>query len=91
MLKKNIPTDVIRDGLNQHLRPHPISIISAEIVDIDFNSRFSAKLRWYEYKIVNRRSPLTLANNKAWCVYKLSLIHISEPRDKSQSRMPASA
>ncbi|PPR50949.1 MAG: tRNA pseudouridine synthase A [Alphaproteobacteria bacterium MarineAlpha5_Bin5] len=70
MLEKNIPTDVIRDGLNQHLRPHPISIISAEIVDIDFNSRFSAKLRWYEYKIVNRRSPLTLANNKAWCVYK---------------------
>ena len=69
-LNKKIKTDVIRDGLNQHLRPHPIAVQNAEIVDDNFHARFSAKKRWYEYKIINRRPPLTIALNRAWCVYK---------------------
>ena len=69
-LKKNIDTDTIRDGLNHHLRPHPIAIISTEKVNSDFNARFSAKLRWYEYKIINRRPPLTLDKHRVWCVHK---------------------
>tara|TARA_Y100001970_G_scaffold215377_1_gene263477 strand:+ start:23500 stop:24234 length:735 start_codon:yes stop_codon:yes gene_type:complete len=67
---KEVDIDTVRDGLNQYLRPHPISIISARIVDNDFHARFSAKMRLYEYKIVNRRPPLTIDNNKAWCVHK---------------------
>ena len=70
VLNKKIETDVIRDGLNQHLRPQPIAVIKAEIVDADFHARFSAKKRWYEYKIINRRPPLTIDVNRAWCVYK---------------------
>ena len=69
-LSKKIETDVIRDGLNQHLRPYPISVQKAELVNDDFHARFSAKKRWYEYKIINRRPPLTIDVNRAWCVYK---------------------
>ena len=69
-LSKKIETDVIRDGLNQHLRPKPIAIQKAELVEDDFHARFSAKKRWYEYKIINRRPPLTIDLNRAWCVYK---------------------
>ena len=69
-LKKKIETDVIRDGLNQHLRPQPIAVQKAELVEDDFHARFSAKKRWYEYKIINRRPPLTIDINRAWCVYK---------------------
>ena len=67
---KKIETDVIRDGLNQHLRPQPIAVQKAELVDDAFHARFSAKKRWYEYKIINRRPPLTIDINRAWCVYK---------------------
>jgi len=69
-ISKKIETDVIRDGLNQHLRPQPIAIQKAELVEDDFHARFSAKKRWYEYKIINRRPPLTIDLNRAWCVYK---------------------
>ena len=69
-LNKKIETDVIRDGLNQHLRPKPIAIQKAELVEDDFHARFSAKKRWYKYKIINRRPPLTIDLNRAWCVYK---------------------
>tara|TARA_B100001559_G_C16465768_1_gene606445 strand:+ start:593 stop:1327 length:735 start_codon:yes stop_codon:yes gene_type:complete len=69
-LENFIDTDTIRDGLNHYLRPHPVAILSTEKTDTDFNARFSAKLRWYEYKIINRRPPLTLQNNRFWCVHK---------------------
>ena len=70
-ISKNISTDVIRDGLNQHLRPLMISVLKAEEVDNNFHARFSAKKRWYVYKIINRRSPLTIEANRAWCVHKI--------------------
>ena len=69
-LNKKIETDVIRDGLNQHLRPQPIAVQKSELVDDVFHARFSAKKRLYEYKIINRRPPLTIDINRAWCVYK---------------------
>ena len=70
-ISKKISTDVIRDGLNQHLRPLMISVLKVEEVDNDFHARFSAKKRWYVYKIINRRSPLTIDANRAWCVHKI--------------------
>tara|TARA_B000000475_G_scaffold9020_1_gene8181 strand:- start:1441 stop:1917 length:477 start_codon:yes stop_codon:yes gene_type:complete len=48
-----------------------ISVLKAEEVDNDFHARFSAKKRWYVYKIINRRSPLTIEANRAWCVHKI--------------------
>jgi len=69
-IKKNIEINKIRDGLNQHLRPNPIAILNVEKVDEDFHARFSAKLRCYKYRIINRRPPLTIDINRAWAVYK---------------------
>jgi len=69
-INKDIPLDNIRDGLNQHLRKLPIAILKVEIVDENFNARFSAKLRSYQYRIINRRPPLTIDKNQAWGVFK---------------------
>ncbi len=68
-VSKEMQLDNIRDGLNQYLRPLPIAILEAKEVKEDFHARFSAKLRTYEYLVINRRPPLTIERNKAWCVY----------------------
>ena len=70
-ISKAISSAVIRDGLNQHLRPLMISVLKAEEVENDFHARFSAKKRRYVYKIINRRSPLTIDANRSWCVHKI--------------------
>ncbi|HET6378805.1 MAG TPA: tRNA pseudouridine(38-40) synthase TruA [Methylocella sp.] len=59
---------ILRDGLNAHLRPHPIAILSAKIVPGSFDARFSAIRRHYLYRIINRRAPLTVAHGRAWLV-----------------------
>ena len=69
-LIKNFSTDNMRDGLNQHLRPHPIAILDAKKVNDNFHARFSAITRTYQYFIINRRAPLTIDKHKAWCVFK---------------------
>ena len=65
-LTKDWSIDRVRDALNAKLRPHPISILSAEIVDEEFHARFSAKERAYMYRITNRRSPLTVDRGLSW-------------------------
>ncbi len=60
--------DILRDALNAHLRPSRIAIVNAEPVPDNFDARFSAIRRHYLYKIVNRRSPLTLEAGRAWLV-----------------------
>ena len=47
-----------------------ISILNCEIVDKDFHARFLAKKRYYRYKILNRRYPTALENNRVWRVYR---------------------
>ena len=61
---------VIRDAVNQHLRPAPVAVLAVEEAAADFHARFSAKLRVYRYRIVNRRSPLALDRGRAWWVPK---------------------
>lgn len=46
-----------------------ISIIDCEIVDENFHARFSAKKRYYKYKILNRPQP-SAVDNKAWQIGK---------------------
>ena len=65
---KEWPTDTVRDGLNAHLRPHPVAVLSAERVSDDFNARMSAVKRHYMYRIVNRRADLTFDVKYAWRV-----------------------
>jgi len=67
-LTKEWDTDTIRDGLNAHLRPHPIAILAAERGADDFNARTSAIRRHYLYRIINRRADLTLEAGRAWRV-----------------------
>jgi tRNA pseudouridine38-40 synthase len=61
-------TDVLRDGLNAHLRPLPVAILTAEFVPDTFDARFSAVRRHYLYRIVNRRAPLTVERGHVWLV-----------------------
>ena len=60
--------DRIRDALNAHIRPHPISVIAAENVDAEFHARLSATERRYEYHILNRRSPPAIKRGRVWWV-----------------------
>jgi tRNA pseudouridine38-40 synthase len=61
-------TDTVRDALNAHLRPHPVAVLSAEIVAADFDARRSALRRHYLYRIANRRPDLALERGRAWRV-----------------------
>src|SRR5690349_16947539 len=65
-LSRDWETDIIRDALNAHLRPHPVAVLSAERVTDDFNARTSAVKRHYFYCIINRRADLALDRHHAW-------------------------
>jgi len=67
-LTREWASDTIRDGLNAHLRPEPVGVLSAEAVTQGFDSRFSAIRRHYLYRIVIRRAPLVLERGHAWHV-----------------------
>ncbi len=54
------------NSINFFLRKYHISIIDLKKKKLSFNSRYSAKERVYEYKIVNRVGPLSLDHNRAW-------------------------
>ncbi|KAB7742864.1 tRNA pseudouridine(38-40) synthase TruA [Parvibaculum sedimenti] len=69
-LPTSVRTDTLRDAVNAHMRPHPVSIVEVEEVGDDFEARFSATRRHYLYRIVNRRAPLTLDRGQAWLVHK---------------------
>jgi tRNA pseudouridine38-40 synthase len=80
-LAKDWETDVIRDGLNAHLRPHPVAILSAEKVGDDFDARFSATKRHYVYRILNRRADLALDRSRVW--------RVARPLDEQKMREAA--
>jgi tRNA pseudouridine38-40 synthase len=63
---KHFASGRFRDGLNAHLRPLPIGVLSAEIVPDSFEARFSAKKRHYLYRIANRRANLALDVGRTW-------------------------
>lgn len=65
-IDKDLRADQVRDALNFHLRPDPISILEAEPVSEDFHARFSAIGRVYLYRILNRRPPPALDAGKVW-------------------------
>ena len=54
------------NSMNFFLRKDLISIIEIKKKSKVFHSRFDAKERIYEYKIINREGALSLNNNKAW-------------------------
>jgi tRNA pseudouridine38-40 synthase len=56
----------ISEALNYHLRPQPVAIITADAVDDDFEARFSATARHYEYRILTRRAPPVIERDHVW-------------------------
>ena len=67
-LSRHWETDTVRDAVNFHLRPNPVAVLTAELVDEDFNARFSAVKRHYCYRILNRRADLALDVGRVWRV-----------------------
>lgn len=65
-LSKNWDPFRIREALNFHTKPHPVAIIDCEAVADDFEARFSATGRHYEYRILNRRGRPALDEFRVW-------------------------
>ncbi|MDR1551689.1 MAG: tRNA pseudouridine(38-40) synthase TruA [Holosporaceae bacterium] len=58
----------LQEYLNAQLKTSAISVLSVEKVSENFDARFSAVERFYEYKILNRRARSGLHANRAWHV-----------------------
>jgi tRNA pseudouridine38-40 synthase len=67
-LEKHWPADTVRNAVNFHLRPDPISLVSCEMIGPGFDARFSAVGRHYLYRILARRGPPALDKNRVWWV-----------------------
>lgn len=58
----------LMEALNARLRPAPVAVLDCAVVADDWHARFSCIRRSYEYRIVNRRAPLTWERGLAWQV-----------------------
>jgi len=58
----------LMEALNARLRPNPVAVLRCEAVADDWHARFSCIARHYEYRICNRRAPLTWEAGLAWQV-----------------------
>ena len=58
------------NSINFFLRPNLIVILNIQKKNLKFNSRYNAKERSYEYKIINRQSDLVIKRQKAWLIRK---------------------
>ena len=65
-IAKDIAPFRLMEALNAHLRPAPVAIIACEVKPDDWHARFSCIGRSYEYRIRNRRAPLTVEKGHAW-------------------------
>ena len=83
-LDKAWKPEVVRDALNAHLVPQPITILSAELVeDPRWHARFSATERRYIYRILNRTAPPALDWGRVW--------HVKKPLDAAAMHAAAQA
>ena len=72
-IEKEIAPFRLMEALNARLRPQPIAVVACETKPDDWHARFSCCGRAYEYRIVNRRAPLTIDRGHAW--------HVTRPLD----------
>ena len=74
------PESLMR-GLNS-LLPNDIVVKKAEYVPIDFHSRYHAKSKTYEYRILNQPEPNTFLRNYTWHIrWKLGLMEMERCLD----------
>lgn len=57
-------------AINHFIMPNKVSILSCEEVTEDFHARFSAKKRYYEYIILNRKAYSVIDENRVWHVHQ---------------------
>lgn len=70
----NIDPESIRSGLNS-LLPDDILIRKAEYVPFDFHSRYNAKRKTYEYRILNQKQANVFLRSYTWHIQrKLDLL-----------------
>ena len=58
----------LMEAINAVILPHPVAITACVVVADDWHARFSCIGRAYDYRIINRRAPLTLDAGLAWRV-----------------------
>ena len=63
----SIAPEVLQRGLNS-LLPADIFVRRAEYASLDFHSRFSARSKIYEYRLLNRRQPDVFLRSYTWQV-----------------------
>ena len=56
----------LMEAINAKVRPNPVAILDCVEVTDDWHARFSCLARHYEYRIVERRAPLTWEKGLAW-------------------------
>lgn len=61
----------LSEALNAHLRPAPVAVTAAAEVAEDFHARFDAVERFYRFRVIARRAPLTEDRGFAWRVNHL--------------------
>ena len=64
----DLPPERVRDALNFHTRPHPVSVLRAASAPENWSARFSAVRRGYRYRILNRRPRPALDLGRVWHV-----------------------
>jgi tRNA pseudouridine38-40 synthase len=67
-LARETDADTVRDALNFHLKPQPVTVLQADAAGVGFQARFSATRRHYLYRILNRRAPPALDAGRVWHV-----------------------
>ena len=68
--KKIINSDKFIKSLNFFLNKKQVSITTLKKRKSNFNARYSAKERIYEYVIINRLAPPSIERNRAWHIRK---------------------
>ena len=63
-------------SLNHFLRKENVTILAIKKKNNNFHARFSAKLRIYNYIIINRLSEPALEKNRCWHIIKKLNLHI---------------
>ena len=82
-IAKEITAFRLSEALNAVMRPWPVAVVDCQIKPDDWHARFSCTGRAYQYRIRNRRAPLTLEKGRAW--------HISRPLDAEAMHEAAQA
>lgn len=58
----------VREALNFHLKPEPVTVLECVVAAPDFDARFDATRREYLYRILTRRAPPVLDRGRVWWV-----------------------